>query len=666
MIKKHPENDPSNDQQKVDDSVASTVGDDVMNHGESMASEGSGNGPADAGRSLEQHHAPHGHKTLPEPAAASQRAFDDGDPDTIPQRLKGRSGKARKASKTVPGNSSTDDQTALVKSVADSPPNCRPNPPPGTISQNDIENVGKSSKRRFPQRSCYATLLHNPAPQSSKNCENSTGCRRDGCYTKLLHKLPKGMCVRGNNFYVRRRVPKDVESAVGRVEIWRSLQTDSLGTALRRFPLVVSKIETIIAQARFDAGISIDAMLLDPPIGREASLVSRPILPIAGSFHAALDRDHSAAPPRQPISGITFGEAYDRYINDPTQSWSDRTRETYETCRKVAVSVIGENTLIGDVSRTHIREFLEVLKFLPKNSAKRFPKLSPRDAANMMRLESAPTLISSANANAYLTSLSTFMNWSVNEELLHRNPARGLRLPDETAKRDKRHPFSADQLKSIFHAPLYRGCLNGERGYAIPGPERPRNARFWVPLIALHSGMRLNEICQLDVSDIESIDGINCIAVRSESLVGSDDKRLKTGASRRLIPIHRALVELGFLAYVADQQRGDQTKLFWEIEPGPKGARSVAFSKWFTQFLRRSGACRDRTCFHSFRHNFRDELRVARIDHDIAMVLGGWTGGSSGRNKVSENYGHGHRIKMLSEAVDRLEFADIDLSHLHR
>jgi integrase len=474
------------------------------------------------------------------------------------------------------------------------------------------------------------------------------------------------MFIRDGTFYVRRRVPKDVEPVVGRVEIWRSLQTDSLGTALRRFPLVVSKIEAVIAQARFDSGISIDVMLLEPPIGHAASFGSKPILPIAVSFHATPDRDQAVSPPRQPVSGITFGEAYDRYINDPTQSWSDRTRETYETCRKVAVSVIGENTLIGDVSRTHIREFIDVLKLLPKNSAKRFPKLSPREAADVMRLESAPTLISSANANAYLTSLSTFMNWSVNEELLHRNPARGLRLPDETAKRDKRHPFSADQLKSIFHAPLYRGCLNGERGYAIPGPERPRNARFWVPLIALHSGMRLNEICQLDVSDIDFMDGINCIAVRSESLVGSDDKRLKTGASRRLIPIHRALLDLGFLAYVADQQRGDQTKLFWEIEPGPKGARSVAFSKWFTQFLRRSGACRDRTCFHSFRHNFRDELRVARIDHDIAMVLGGWTGGSSGRNKVSENYGHGHRIKILSEAVDRLEFADIDLSHLHR
>ncbi|NJC08231.1 site-specific integrase [Polymorphobacter fuscus] len=283
-----------------------------------------------------------------------------------------------------------------------------------------------------------------------------------------------------------------------------------------------------------------------------------------------------------------------------------------------------------------------------------------------MRFESAPSLISAANANTYLTSLSTFLNWSVNEELLHRNPARGLRLPDEVQKRDKRRSFSPGQLKMIFDAPLFRGCLNGERGYLMPGPERPQNARYWVPLIALHTGMRLNEICQLDVVDIEHIDDTACIAIRSESTVGSDDKRLKTGASRRVVPIHRTLLDLGLLAFVEGQHRDHQIKLFSEIGQGPKGARSVAFSKWFTQFLRHSGASKDRTCFHSFRHNFRDELRAARIDHDVAMALGGWTSGLSGRNKVSENYGNGHCIGTLREAVDRLEFACIDFSHLRR
>jgi hypothetical protein len=45
---------------------------------------------------------------------------------------------------------------------------------------------------------------------------------------------------------------------------------------------------------------------------------------------------------------------------------------------------------------------------------------------------------------------------------------RGLRIPDEVAKRDKRNPFSPEQLRAIFNAPLYRGCLDGERGDLPP------------------------------------------------------------------------------------------------------------------------------------------------------------------------------------------------------
>ena len=187
--------------------------------------------------------------------------------------------------------------------------------------------------------------------------------------------------------------------------------------------------------------------------------------------------------------------------------------------------------------------------------------------------------MSAANANVHLANFSSFLNWAVNEELLPRNPMRGLRLPDDVAKRDKRHPFSDEQLRAIFNAPLYRGCLDGERGYAKPGSERPRNARYWVPLIALHTGMRLNEICQLDTADIREIESVPCFMVSEASLSGEKDKSLKTGASERLIPLHPVLIECGILAFAEYQRREKQVKLFNDIDPGPRGKRAVAFSK---------------------------------------------------------------------------------------
>ena len=469
-----------------------------------------------------------------------------------------------------------------------------------------------------------------------------------GCYGKLLRDLPRGVLRRGHKLYYRHIVPVDVQGLLNRLEIWRSLRTDSLVIALRRLPGVVAQIEMEIEHARANAGLPVDATLIRP-LRDYPERTIRIAPPVAESIH--------------PNGRSTLAAAYRNYIDDPTRAWTANTREAYETCRKLAIAVIGESVPIASISRAHCRDMLDVLRFLPANASKRFPKLSPREASERARLCGEIKIISAANANSLMSNMSSFLNWAVNEELLARNPARGLRLPDPINKRDKRMPFDREQLHAIFNAPLYRGCLDGQRGYNKIGNQRPRNARFWVPLLALFTGARLGEICQLDTTDVRTVDGINCIIVSLRSLVGTTDKQLKTTASDRLIPIHPALIDCGFIHFAEAKQKAGATKLFNDIETGSTNSRPVAFSKWFTQFLRSCGAQRSRTSFHSFRHNFRDELRAARINHDIAMLLGGWTTGTS-RTAVSENYGSGYRAGVLNEAVRSLSFDQVDVRHL--
>ncbi|WP_370584358.1 DUF6538 domain-containing protein [Novosphingobium sp. ES2-1] len=380
------------------------------------------------------------------------------------------------------------------------------------------------------------------------------------------------MCIRGGQFYYRRNVPKDAQGLIGRTEIWRSLRTDSLRAAVRRVSGVAAQIEAYIESARSAAGLSIDETLLRP-FTDDPSLW--PALAAIRVREPASTSDPSIEG-RPAIAEVTLGQAYEQYLNDPAHSWSARTREAFETSRKMAVAVIGADTPLMSLSRAQCRDYIEVLRFLPRNSAKRFPKLTPRQASEQSKANGGREAISAANVNVYLGNLSSFLNWAVNEELIGRNPLRGLRLHDEVAKKDKRLPFSADQLRKIFNAPLYRGCLDGGRGYATPGANRPRNARFWVPLIGLHTGMRLNEICQLDVADIRSIDGVQCIVVSEKSKVGSTDKILKTEASERVVPLHPNLLDCGLLRYADQQRDAGETKLFGDIDPGTKGIRAVA------------------------------------------------------------------------------------------
>ncbi|WP_218016787.1 DUF6538 domain-containing protein, partial [Sphingomonas pruni] len=471
------------------------------------------------------------------------------------------------------------------------------------------------------------------------------------CYGKLLRDLPRGVLRRGRKLYYRHTIPVDAQRLLNRLEIWRSLRTDSLSVALRRLPGIVARIELEIEHARAMAGFPFDATLIRP-LNDDPAEQPMPI-PVAP---LPVERV-------QPDSPLSLAEAYRNYIDDPTRAWTANTREAYETSRKLAVAVIGGKVPMASISRAHCRNMLDVLRFLPANAAKLFPKLSPREAAERARLRGDIKIISAANANSLMSNMSSFLNWAVNEELLARNPARGLRLPDPVNKRDKRLPFDRDQLHAIFNAPLYRGCIDGARGYNKIGNLRPRNARFWLPLIAYLSGARLSEIALLDSTDIRKVDGVDCIVISLRSLVGSTDKQLKTTASDRLIPVHPTLIACGLLHFAEAKRNAGEKKLFDDIETGSTGSRPVAFSKWFTQFLRACGAQKSRTSFHSFRHNFRDELRAARIDHDIALLLGGWTTGSS-RTAVHENYGSGYRVDALKEAMEKLRFDGIDLSHL--
>ncbi len=432
---------------------------------------------------------------------------------------------------------------------------------------------------------------------------------------------------------------------IGRREIWRSLGTDSLTVAKRRALRVAAEVEHEFEVARSRAGLLADPVMLE------------------GFAERALGAAAPVVVETEAQTGITLGDLYDAYMCDPTRNWSPTTRMAYQTTKRIVLAILGKDTPVRSLTRSQCREMIEVLRWQSRNASKLFPKLSPVEIAERAKAEGRADLINAANINTYLNKLGGVLNWAVKEEMLDRNPAQGLRVPDPTARRDKRLPFSPRQLRTIFSAPLYTGCRDDGHGYATPGSERPKNARFWIPLLAMFGGLRLNEACQLDVADIRRIEEVDCFVITERSDDDQTDKRLKTSASERIVPIHATLYDLGFMDFVRRKQRSGETKLFREIGMGATGYRSSTFSAWFRRFVAKAGADSKKTCFHSFRHGFRDALREARIDRDIALALGGWTtaGGSA---SVSDAYGSGYRIATLKEAIDRVSYLDLDLSHL--
>jgi integrase len=297
---------------------------------------------------------------------------------------------------------------------------------------------------------------------------------------------------------------------------------------------------------------------------------------------------------------------------------------------------------------------VEFLRSVPRNAQKRFPHLTLTEAV-AATAESSIDRINAANVNAYLNKFAGALNWAEQEGFIDRNPARGLGVADPVKKRDKRLPFSTDQLQRIFHAPIYTGCLNDGAGYSRVGPNLPRRSRYWVPLIGLLSGLRLDEICQLDVADMVVLDDVLCFSVREGGINGGEGKRIKSSASERVVPVHAELCRLGFSAYVAECRRAGEAKVFPDVVVGSTGYRSKGFSQWFGRFLVSCGAKQPLTCFHSFRHNFRDGLRASGVSRDVSLALGGWAR-SSALSDVAEAYGSGFPAAILKTAVDAVDF----------
>ena len=472
--------------------------------------------------------------------------------------------------------------------------------------------------------------------------------------------MGRGMTLKGNVFHIRRRVPSALKASIGKGEIWRSLDTGDVKTAIGRSHYINAEIEALFEQARLIAGMTVDPTILEPsPNGLATNYLNSIASQALGNLQAQLNQ-HAG----QNSIDLSFAEAYDRYLSDPTHDWSRRTRVAHAAARTLATSVIGADIPIGEITRAHCRDFVDVLKRIPKNAGKRFPKLTPREAADNKGPTCSPKdRMSVANINAYITKLGSFFNWAALEELIDKSPSRGMLIAEKTRKRDKRKPFSPSQLQTVFDAPLYRGCVDDKFGCNKKGSQLPKGTRFWIPLIGLFTGMRLNEICQLELMDVRFIENIPCFIVTEKSRLIDSQKRLKTEASDRLIPVHQRILDIGFAQFISRRKCSGETMLFNDINIDANGFRSTAFSKWFIRFGKSAGAIEERTSFHSFRHNFRDALREAEVSRDIAHALGGWTNGDIS-TETADDYGRGYGIPTLNNAIQKINYPMLDLSHL--
>jgi integrase len=315
------------------------------------------------------------------------------------------------------------------------------------------------------------------------------------------------------------------------------------------------------------------------------------------------------------------------------------------------VSVIGNDKKMIDVNKDDIANVRNTLINLPKGVLLADTRLDKK-YINPIHDTKNDEKLSYTTQDKYFTMIRSFLKWAVDEELIPEMPGRNIKLI-KNPKSDRgsdREPYSMAQLEKIFASPLYTGSKSHSRRVEI-GNFKTQDAYYWIPLVALFSGMRLGEIVQLSTHDLKFENDVWFFYIGPDA---DSDKSFKTKTSVRKVPVHNQLINLGFIEYYKKIKAAKRSRIFYEIDRSASGDFSGNFSKWWSRYMAKTKIGTASTTFHSFRHNFIDALREANVHEDIRRSLAGHTAGNS--SDAHSNYGHGTSIKRLKIEIDKLDY----------
>jgi integrase len=327
----------------------------------------------------------------------------------------------------------------------------------------------------------------------------------------------------------------------------------------------------------------------------------------------------------------------EEFIAEQVQAdrWTDKTHQAVEAMMRDLIDITGDLP-VAMMTKDVLRNYKQTLVKLPPNrrKVKRYRNKTIREIIAMDNV----TPIAVKTVNDTLTTVSQLFGWALDQGYVSANPVKGLLLPDLRRDDEQRNAFDPAQLTQIFLCEEFR---------APPAGRQPN--QFWLPILGLFTGARIEELASLKLDDVKDVGGVTVIDINTDA----GKKRLKTKNALRQIALHPTVLELGFLDYVKQRRQQGHGVLFPELLPRRGGRKGIAPSRWFARYLDRRGITGKEYVFHSFRHCLIDALKQADVPETLVKEIAGHqSGGKSG----SVTFGrYGKRLR-----------PDVQLAHLRK
>ena len=368
---------------------------------------------------------------------------------------------------------------------------------------------------------------------------------------------------------------------------------------------------------------------------RDAGKVS--LTPPSAPILQPEEQPETEAPsPRRITTGRTLSDMLKDFHTERTaggRSLSPKTMDEHKVAVRMLEEFLGQGTPAASITKQDMLAYKRALLETPANYRQRFPGkwLLQAIEANKARAEPFPTLNATTINDKWLSHVSTIMAWCEANSLLPNNVARGVKVDQGKGfKEPTRTAFSGDDLKRIFGTPLF----------ADPATY---GTRQWALLVALYTGARSSsEIARIKLTDIYQEQGVWVFNLEDAS------KNLR---SKRLVPIHNALIKLGLLRYVEKLRRTGAVRLFPDWEPEDK------VNRWFLRtYLPAVGIRDSRKVFHSFRHSLKTALARHGVNRDVSDLITGHKDQSVGGIYIGD--ASVTMISAMHEGLNRVELID--------
>ncbi|MET3855393.1 integrase [Rhizobium sp. OAE497] len=320
--------------------------------------------------------------------------------------------------------------------------------------------------------------------------------------------------------------------------------------------------------------------------------------------------------------------------------WASKTEMEKADYLALLMEILGADLLAAKVGAMQAKKVKDIIAQYPKNRNKN-PVTRGKPLAEVMAMTGIET-ISLTSVNKCLQSYNDLFEWGRKQGHLPENRFSGLSIQQrKDGQKGKRDAFSNENIRFMLDV------LTGKRAGLI---ELKMPYQKWGPLIGIYTGARLNEICQLEIADMREQDGIWCFDINADG----DGKHVKTEASKRLVPIHRQLIQLGFLDYIEERRKQKQPKVFSDFSYSAQNGWGRNLGRWFNErFLPALGLKAKGQSFHSLRHTANTRLLQANVEITLVKSL---IGHEQDGMTVKQYFGEGYTLEQRNEALQKLNF----------